>query len=308
MAYQKRLNIDMCAVACSGACDHCSHGRARPQDGVVSFSESTVAMYKRLEGYASANGYGIRFNLMDRLETLPAEDLSFVQNVRSLSLGVSGFERIFGNRDALVQAVKKVSDQIKSRILEFQISPPFDLAEIRRAEPVSKLVSFQHALLKATSTKSVYLGINQNKSLIPWQKIQHEAGVLMLMVSEIWSMLDEAGDLPVIQQIQRTGKVFHFFHEISIGKRHLALGGRFIDGKCNVNGAKQFDDSFAGKSKRLSLGLFPWGVHADHSTLNINEKTLRFSYREFAELLTKAEETGNPLKSVISEAVRERHA
>ena len=106
----------------------------------------------------------------------------------------------------------------------------------------------------------------------------------------------------------RHGSVFEFFHEVSIADRNLVLGGRFIDANFTADAVKEVDVALGNEESRLPLALLPWGVHVNHSTMNINDPTLRFSFGEFGDLLYKAEEPGKSLKSVIAGAVHERRA
>ncbi len=301
-----RMNIDICAASCTGACSHCVHGRARPAEGTVSFPDTLVATYQRLEDYGRATGLDTRVSLMDPLATLP--DASFLKETQVLSLCVSGFAGLIGSPAALIQRVNKICESLRCTYLELQVTPPFELAELTDPDTIGTLITLQRALVRMGPTTSVYIGINQNKSAIPWEDVQQEAWTLLFLLNGAWRKLDPARKRLEKGDVRRQRGRVDFSHEVWDGDLRMAMGGRFFDPGDDTEGVRDLDAALPKPYSDLSLGLFQWGVHVNHSTLNIGDPTLRFKYGEFGDLLTTAEDSGTPLKFVIFEAVRARRA
>lgn len=297
----KDFLIDIGDGACYAGCDHCRYS-AVASKGKMKLSEKQIAAYRAFEDYAHRIGRGIRLAPMNRFHEI--EDLSFVLHAESVALSFDSVEQVLLEKDLKDKIPKLMPNNRELKRLSFQ--PRFDpVAEVLPEEAILAIFRMQIALIRDLGLAKVILGLNANRTN------DHPALVRMKLL-EYALMYQMAAEL-FLRQGRSSIAIDTFpiqldvWVDIDSGSWATALTGRFISAQYDVTALRAQEDLDRG-SDTCAMAFFPWGVHFNHSTFNINDNALKFGYDEFNEILSEAGETMAPIKDIFFGRVDRRRA
>lgn len=296
------IHIDVSTGSCVASCGHCKHGRTTPS-GITMFSPEIIETYLLVEAYAHRYDKRLRLSYADALNTI-TETPPF-KRFHTLSLGFTDFDDLFAKQEATVDRIEEL----------VQDNPFFDTVGLDIHASYENLVARKNCALEALETqikflkkfpgRTIMVGVNDNTSPANWETVQlhiTELSLLYLRLAQSVAGSDvELSDLSVL----RRGIYIDFQAEIRFSLGTFILGGRYVDVSYRPEILRE-REAFPNYDSPPSLAVFPWGVHVDHSTVNINESHLRFSHSDFRNLLAQAESTGADLKRTCLEAASAR--
>lgn len=296
----KELDIDIGDGSCVAKCAHCKHGMLDQQATAV-FTDETVLMYKRLEDYALREQVSLRVAYANPLSALP--DQPFYTQADTLSFPFRSFSELLDNK---AMVTKKIASYCKDNpnLSVIQLSIHLDSLD-QATDLLLDIISLQIDLVGLVGNKQISVGFNNNTCGEDWEKLQTDMTMLSLLYLKwIQKMSKDKIEWTEIL-VARVAWGISFSARAKLKAISFSCSGRFIDTVSHKK-ARPALCTLSDFEKNLPLALFPWGVHVDHSTININDHSLKFSYEEFGALLDLAISRKRWLKEICWEAVSER--
>lgn len=292
------LFIDISAGSCVAKCPHCKHGTAEAIDS-ISYPASLIDTYQRLINYADATRTKVRVSFMDNALRLPS--LFFLGDVHTLSLAFDTLTELSDSTDRIIDICKKIASL---SILELHVHKQ-EVPDTEVEEILNKLITLQMTLLQHFPDVLIAVGINNNTT----SELLYKTEIRLLPMFILYQEMVHRAFGPLLNEtrieILRRTPLLYLNCEVSFTDRKaMSFGARYIDATITPDETHRWGYSLHINEAPLVVALFPWGVHLDHSTININDNRLKFSHRDFEKLLVQATCPGMSLKQVCFEAVQ----
>jgi hypothetical protein len=216
--------------------------------------------------------------------------------MESVAIPFQSIEDILGQED-LVALVTSTFSGNMGALTQLSLQPKHNpRVEAIDRQSLLKLFLLQTRLTQKLGIKRVVIGLNANT----FDGDIKEARMALLGVTLSYQVIGEAVMPEAFSSINISTEspLLEVWADVRTQDHEFALGGRFI-----VKNPTQEDIDRAELTSRngttCALALFPWGIHFDHSTFNINDQTLKFSYAEFGDVLDEVVESGEEIKSAL---------
>ena len=282
----EEVYIDFGAGSCTAACNHCMFGLDKKKEIVTT---QQFNLYRLIEAYVEERKAFLSTGLMDPIETFEG-DLGFVKRADSIRLSTRNVMTYFRGFE-LGQGVAKVKSILGSAAtvpesLLFSCHTEKSPIRFLNGRDMEAIIWLQLELA-GISDADIVFGFRTNRSEENteqiFQSMQRAARRYRKAMQRIFPQMQV--ELSSIKD----GGLASFCAQAMMGKdsRMLEFGGRFINSKYSQEEVEEVDRRQE-EAGLLVLALFPQEVHACHTTMNINDRTLRFSYLEMTEIIQEA--------------------
>jgi hypothetical protein len=297
------LFIDISAGSCLASCHHCKYGIKEIQ-GPVSFPDPLINTYQQLLVYANATNAKVRVSFMNNALHLPP--LSFLGGVHTLSLAFNNLIELTSSSSAyeIISICRKIPPL---SILELHVNKLEMLDHENEVEILKKVIMLQLTLLQQFPNILIHVGMNDNTTNELLSITQNRILPMFILYQEMIRLIDDLLlDETRIEISRRTPLLTLNCEVLFMDGKAISFGARYIDATIVADEARPWGYSLQDNDAPMVIALFPWGVHLDHSTFNINDNRLKFSHRDFIKLLDKVMYSNTPLKKVCLEAVQRK--
>ncbi len=289
--------VDLSDGSCYAGCGHCRHARRRG----TGFTEVQIETYRRIEEYCAQHGKTVSLALTNVLHDIP--DLSFVSGATSVAFPLHNVKDLLDGK-RIAATVQRLLVNCGDQLTQVLFHPRYDPGSEQIDDELLILIfQMQVKLSQQLQKKEIHVGLNANALEVLVQEVQMD----MLRLGMLYQKIGEN----MFPEARRTygvsidSTVLEFWSQVCIDDSVFGLGGRFIN-IGTTSRAPEVQESRDDRLSRCCLALFPWGVHLDHSTLNINDLTLKFSHEDFVRILEVASATGQSIQELLYSKVDAR--
>lgn len=291
--------------SCYEKCTHCKHG-GREESATVTTPPAIIDAYQRIEEYLRNRNVPISVSVSNTSNTLT--DISFVVAVDKVGLAFSSLSEMVENPEITTEQVVKLlgGNRLRKEVaLHTKYNPVVD----QDIETISfiNLLKLQIMLSAEFPVADICVGVNSNVSGMVPTKVRGEFMINILHYIAVAEKLDESVFRQVNIESTSSHLVLQSEAHLQMGQKTISFGGRFINAEHSLEDIRREEERLR-EGENLYLAMFPWGIHVGHSTLNIHDGTLKFSYPEFLNLLTQADEGHAGLHTLCWEVIDTRRA
>ena len=302
MSSFEKVLIDFSAGTCVASCDHCLFGTGK--SGPTGVTSQQLDLYAQIQDYVEKRDTYLDVGLTDSIEVFGG-DLGFITKADRVRLSVQDPMVYFEDTGKGVERVKTVLGSSLGNFNSLMVAWHAKSSPIRRLKvsTMVRVVDFQLLVSEACGVPADF-----------WFRINRSHESVGQMVQD----MKRAGRryrkafkyfAPEVKVSVRESSNQHFaalIAEASLGHARLGMGIRFMNTDYTNEDIVRGDEEVEKDSELFVLALFPNVVHANHTTLNINKKYLRFSYDEISQLIHEALASNVPAATLLSERIRER--
>jgi hypothetical protein len=249
----------------------------------------------------------LSFGLMDPIETMVG-NIDYVNIADTVRISSKSTDTYFAKTGETIARLKSLIAVPKRNISTIFLSVHSQKFSdyVYDMDMVDRIIKFQFlSLAKAFPGKSTWFGFRINRSSESPHDVEDvliELGFYYLyQLKQIYQELET--HLIVKNDGQMTSLLASGKYK---GATVAGIGVRFINSSYTEKEKQKGDEIQRGDA--YGLALFPEGVHAFHTTMNINDRTLRFTFDEFNDLMSEAERTNESLGKVMFRHVDERRS
>jgi hypothetical protein len=296
----EQVAIDFGGGSCVAECDHCGFGLGKKK-GVI--TDQQMELYRQVEDYAEGRQATLSFGLMDPIEEFKG-DLNFLRKSDQIRLSTRDI-RTYSSEGGVERVAALLGDgKNKAASLALSVHASASPARFMNARTLWPIIDFQIRIAEICEG-SVEFGYRVNRSPEdPDQVFQSARRMVRRYVKAFTNLVPE---MEARTSIRREGAMVSTWADVSLGTLRFSFGQRFF----HSTYPKEDSEADLREQERLGLfvlALFPQEVHACHTTMNINDKTLRFSYPEMAGIIQEARERKVNASTILFDRIRERRA
>lgn len=302
MSSFEKVLIDFSAGTCVASCNHCLFGTGK--SGPTGVTSQQLDLYAQIEDYVKKRDAYLDVGLTDSIEVFGG-NLGFITKADSVRISVQDPMVYFEDTNKAIERIKTVLGTSLGNFNSLMLAWHAESSPIRRLKvsTMVRIIDFQLLVSEACSVSTdFWFRINRSHESVE-QMVQD-----MKRAGRRYRKAFKCFD-PNIDVVFRESSSHYFASLVAvalIGKSEMSMGIRFMNTNYTSEDIVRGDEEIENDNGLFVLALFPNVVHANHTTLNINKKYLRFSYDEISQLIREALVSNVPAAKLLSERIRER--
>lgn len=295
---REEISLDFGAGSCTAACNHCLFGLDKKKSALT---QSQLDLYRAIGAYSKEREAFLTFGLMDPFETFDG-DLSFLTDATELRLSTRDPRAYWGDAAAKIVALmgKSVGVPLMIRLGVHSEGSVARHVNARALQAIFDLQLDVGSACEAAMSFSYRANRSDENLDDVYQSMRRAARRYKKLVEKAFPELETK-----FLHKKSNSHAYASARAMMEKVEFLSFEMRFISSTYSQKEVQETEE-WIEQTGRFVVALFPQEVHANHSTMNINDKTLRFSYPEMSEIVAQAREEKVNATGLLFARIRER--